>query len=629
VRIVSFDVESHLATIARKAPRIVCLSWAEDEKSGLEVGHDNIERWLNQHLDNDDVMLVGHFVAFDSSCVMANFRSIWKKLFRKYRTNRITCTSIREKLLDIAEGEFKGGWSSGRYTKFKYSMQDIAYRRLKKIVEKDEDTWRMKYGELDGIPIEQWPQEAIDYSIGDARTTLEIFYNQEQRINRTHYRVPTQFEDARADFALYLTSTWGIATDQQRVDEVWVNTVEHLESLVGILTDSGLARPAKKKSVIRCSKEVPAVKKSLKVVRVAIQQHYPGEVPRTSKDNIMTGEEVIVECNFEPLQKLVEFDRLRKTANTYLTKLFLEVVHASFYAIGAASDRTSCRRPNLQNQPRLPGVRECFIPRDGFVFCACDFDAQEMRTLAQSCYDVVGGSRLGDKFRQNPHFDPHLEFAASLCKVSVDEAKRRKNDGDLEIKKQRQNAKICNFGFPGGMGSTTFVDYAKGFGVELNYVEADELRSAWFQQWPEMNDYFKHVSSLVGNADIGYVTIPQSGFVRGGCGYCDAANTYFQSLAAHASKSALFDVCERAYCDENSFLYGSRPVAFIHDEVIIETPKEAGPYAGKEMEQVMIDAMQRWTPDVPVAASALLMNRWSKKAEPVYDRHGNLKVWEG
>lgn len=628
-RVVTFDVETHLATLGSRVPKIVCLSWAEKEKYGIEVGHDNIEKWVHKYFGDEDVLLVGHFVAFDSACVLSNFPSISDKLWKKYESNRILCTAIRERLLDISVGEFRGGWKGRKFQKYIYTLADIASRRLGKEVAKGEDTWRLRYGELDGIPLEQWPQEAIDYSIGDSVVDLEVFENQELRARKSYYNIPTQFEDTRADFALFLTSVWGIRTDPKQVDRLWINTVEHMNSLVGILKDSGLAGPTKSKGIIRCGREVPAIKKSLKAVREAVKQYYPGgDPPKTPKDSIMTGEEVVKECNFEPLQKLIEFNKLQKVASTYLTKLFVAIVHATFFSVGAASDRTSCRRPNLQNQPRLPGIRECFIPREERVFLACDFDAQEMRTLAQSCLDIVGYSRLAERFNENPHFDPHLEFAAYLCKISIDEAKRLKSIGDPEIKLRRQQSKAANFGYPGGLGAATFVDYAKGYGVDIDEKGSKELRDNWLTQWPEMVDYFKHVSSLVGSAGIGYQTIPQSGFVRGNCGYTDAANGYFQTLAAHASKAALFDVCKRAYQDRNSMLYGSRPVAFIHDEIILETPEFIGHEAGKELELVMIQAMEKKTPGVPSAASACLMRRWSKKAEPVY-KNGRLVVWEG
>lgn len=626
---VAFDTETHRFRSGHMAPKVVCLSWATEGASGLIVGHDDIERWLHKHLDNPEMLLAGHVVAYDAVCILAEFPSVWDKLWRAYEGNRIVCTAVREKLLDISVGEFGGCWSYSKWETHNYNMADIAARRLKKEVAKGEDTWRLRYAELDGLPVEQWPQEAIDYAVGDAVTTLQIFEDQEHRAQRSQYKIPTQFEDTRADLALRLMSVHGIETDPVQVTKTWIQTIDHMNALIDPLSEAGFAQHKKSKPGLICAgRQVPSVKKSLKVLREAILQHYPGgDPPKTDKGAIMTRKDVIKECAFEPLQQLVEFEALRKVASTYLTKLFAQIVHATFLAIGAASDRTSCRGPNLQNQPRLPGIRECFIPRPGRVLLACDFDAQEMRTLAQSCLDIVGASRLAERFKQNPHFDPHLEFAASLAHVSIEEAVRLKNEKDPTIKELRQKSKPCNFGFPGGMGASKFVAYAHSYGVQIAEDEAQSLRDQWFEQWPEMRLYFKHIGSLVGSADMGYQTIPQSGFVRGGCGYCDAANGYFQTLAAHASKAALFQACKRAYCDRNSMLYGSRPVVFVHDEIILETPEEAGHEAAKELECVMIEAMQKWTPDVPAAASATLMKRWSKAAEQVYDGE-KLIAWE-
>jgi hypothetical protein len=185
----------------------------------------------------------------------------------------------------------------------------------------------------------------------------------------------------------------------------------------------------------------------------------------------------------------------------------------------------------------------------------------------------------------------------------------------------------CNFGFPGGLGAETFIGYAKGHGIIITKEESQNLKNNWFQQWPEMHTYFKHVNNLVGNGDSGVQEIPQSGFRRGNCGYCDTANGYFQTLAAHASKEAMWQACKKAYYDRNSALYGSRLILFIHDELIFETPEEAGHEAAQELERTMVEAMQKWTPDVPAEASATLMHRWSKSAESVYENE-KLIPWD-
>jgi DNA polymerase I-like protein with 3'-5' exonuclease and polymerase domains len=69
-------------------------------------------------------------------------------------------------------------------------------------------------------------------------------------------------------------------------------------------------------------------------------------------------------------------------------------------------------------------------------------------------------------------------------------------------------------------------------------------------------------------------------------------------------------------------------VFFVHDEIIFETPESKGALAAAELEKVMIAAMERWTPNIPAAASATLMRYWSKKAKPIFEE-GELVPWEG
>ena len=619
--IVAFDTETHLFGPGSMAPEIVCLSWATQTSSGLETGL-GIEAWLRGHLSYPQ--LVGHVVAFDAAVILANFPRLWEPLWRAYAEGRIVCTAVRERLLDISTGQLRGKG---------YSLGELAKLRLNKAVPKGSDTYRLRYAELDGVPLSDWPSEAISYAVGDAETALALYLEQEARAREMGYSIPTQFDDSRADFALRLLSVWGIETDPARVSALWERTLDRMEGLLPELEVAGLVElPVRSGTLFSEARTgrrpIPEAKKRLGKIRELVAAHYPGGCPpQTPTGLIQVDKDVIRECDHAPLQKLSEFSSLQKTASTYLEKLFLPVIHARFDAVGGASNRTTSSGPNLQNQPRLPGIRECFRARAGRVFLACDFDAQEMRTLAQSCVDLVGKSHLAERFREDRHFDPHLEFAAALAKIPLEDAKRLKAAGDPHIKELRQQAKAANFGYPGGLGAKTFCAYAKGYGLTLTLDDSRQLKARWFEQWPEMAEYFDHIENTVGRGGEGVQTIPRSGFCRGGCGYSDCANGYFQTLAAHASKEALFQVSKRCYTDRGSALYGARPVLFIHDEIILEVLEEVGHEAAEELEHVMVWAMEKWTPDVPASASATLMRRWSKRAEATY-RDGRLVPWE-
>lgn len=620
---IALDVETHLIKPGNTAPRVVCLSWATKDVHALDVDPSKIETDLRLFLGSailGDVLLVGHVVAFDFSCILRTFPDLWDLVWEAYEKDAITDTAIREKLLDIAEDQFKFHMDTdGDSKKHGYDLADICFRRLHRKLDKGSDTWRLRYSELEGKPLDEWPRDAIEYAVNDSISTLDLFRNQEERARKIGYPLPTQFEDSRADFALRLVSIRGICTDRDRVERLWRTAEDRMEDLALNLYDAGLVRlPKPRTGDLFGKEEKPSeVKKDLTAIRKAVEEHLP-DPPRTPKGAVRTDKETLLACRFKPFDYLVEFNSLQKASSTYLSKLFDSPIHASFYAIGAASGRTSCSGPNLQNQPRMPGVRECFVPRPGFVFLACDFSAQEMRTLAQSCLDLLGFSRLAERFAEDPDFDPHLEFAQMMAR----------GDRSADLKALRQRAKAANFGFPAGMGVEKFVIYARDYGLDLSLEEGGTLRTHWFEQWPEMEKYFNFVSSVVGPESYGTSVVPQSGFTRAGCGFSDCANSYFQTLANHASKSALWEVSRRAYCDRDSWIYGSRPVLYIHDEIVLETPEEVGAEAAAEVAETMVRAMNKWTPGVPAKAEAVLMRRWSKKAKPTFDDSGRLIPWE-
>jgi hypothetical protein len=61
---------------------------------------------------------------------------------------------------------------------------------------------------------------------------------------------------------------------------------------------------------------------------------------------------------------------------------------------------------------------------------------------------------------------------------------------------------------------------------------------------------------------------------------------------------------------------------------MLETPDDRGHEVGMELSRVMQESMEDFTPDVPSRASACLMKRWYKGAEPVYDKNNRLVPFE-
>lgn len=608
----AFDTETHLFGPGNKAPRAVCLSVAEDGANTLHV-EDEMQRVMLSTLEQDDLFLVGQNTAYDTAVLMERFTSLREPLWKAYDRGLIQCTRVRERLLDIRDGYLKPPTK----TKNPYSLETLAFNYLGETLDKANSP-RLTYGELDGVSIKDWPQAHVDYALKDARATLLVCVAQEKRASTYEGFSVEAARQARYDFALHLTSCWGMVLDQAHVatlrktlaHEIATQTAECMKA--DLIRDNGSL--------------------NLTTVRAILDDWFFSigeEPPQTNTGKTCTDAKTLERCANPALKALVQRNAAAKLMSTYLDT-FAEAgenpVHPR-YEVLQMTGRTSCSNPNLQNQPRKHSIRECFVPRPGHVFAFCDYDSQELRTLAQVLKEIAGKSSLAERYSEDPNYDPHVDFACAMLGISYSEGLERKKNKDPELKEYRQRAKAANFGFPGGMGLPAFVSYAQGYGIELDVAKADELKQAWLRQQPEMRDYFGCIASET-RSGSGLCVQLFSGRQRGNASFSEMANSYFQGLASDASKSALYEVARRCYSVPDSPLFGARPCVFIHDEIGIEVPEDRAPEAAEELARVMTEAMQVWTPDVPSRASATLMRRWSKDAEAVRDVDGRLVPWE-
>ena len=171
-----------------------------------------------------------------------------------------------------------------------------------------------------------------------------------------------------------------------------------------------------------------------------------------------------------------------------------------------------------------------------------------------------------------------------------------------------------------------FKEYAKGYGLDVSDDEARDIRSAWLETWPEMRKYFDMIGEATrwGSCDVEQFITRR---LRGACSFTQYAITLFQGLVADGAKNALRAVSRACYAQPESVLFGSRPVAFLHDEIIIETPRFKAAEAAEKLSRIMIVEMRRFIPDVKVGAEAYLSEIWSKDAERVINSDGGLGIW--
>jgi hypothetical protein len=185
------------------------------------------------------------------------------------------------------------------------------------------------------------------------------------------------------------------------------------------------------------------------------------------------------------------------------------------------------------------------------------------------------------------------------------------------------NSKIGNYGFAGGMGPDSFVDYARGYGVEMTLDEARKIHQAFRRKWREVVDYFNYCSSLCDGSEAKQAVHPRSGMVRGKVRYTALCNFFFQCGAATGATGALWQVVmETLDPTLKSPLYGCRAWYFGHDEIGIEIPyaiigPERAHAAAMRLQEVMISAMREWVPDVPIGATVCICRRWLKGAKAI------------
>lgn len=623
--VVFWDTETALIRSGLGAPPVTCMSWrhvALDDLRGEPISRGIVDRhrardMMRDWLRDPSVLLVGHNLAFDTCVMAAEFPELLPLFFAAYAANRMEDTMLREQLIDIAQGHFR--WETDPFTDEPIKRKSYALGSLIPGLEKFQH--RFGYGPLRDVPLETWEPGFLNYALEDADATARLYVEQ---AGRHGGEVVDSAPQARAAFTLQLMSIWGMRTDAAKVAWLKERLAQVVAELQAELVVRGLIREDG-------SRDMKAIRARIEKTGIPLQYTATGEIS-TSADVMKEAGEVDQDLFF-----LVTYAENLKLLTTYVPALEqgTEVPINARYNTLVETGRTSCQKPNLQNLPRgkkdpsdlAKFVRECFVPRQGYLYSACDYDSLELRTLGQVLYDTVGGGTLKDLYGEDPNFDPHTRLASQIMGISYEEGLVLKKKKDKSLALHRQMAKAGNFGYPGGMGARKMVLYAwKGYGVKLTEAEASKLRNDWMRSLPEIQVYLQRIGMAT---ETGSTRIEQlrSGRVRGGVGYSDCANGYFQGLAADGAKRALFDVAQACYVERASPLYGSRPVAFIHDEIICEIPEERGHEGAIEQERIMCESMQAYTPDIPIRASSSLMRRWYKEADAVWE-NGRLVPWE-
>lgn len=536
--------------------------------------------------------------------------------------------------------------------------------------------------------------------------------------------VTNEVPQTQAAFALHTESCWGIRSDPEMSAAFEENCRAKVAEGEAIATAAGFLRESSKWHTRKRGRGVPKVtkkrdgtlvtkatmavvcdgcdmlvsdaiaeaaacpacgyagarSKNMKVLQDLVASSFAAQgiqAPVTDKGQVSTSRKTFLASGNDALKNYAKLGVYSKYLTTYVPQLKHGFTHPINHRLNVLvrSGRMSGSKPNTTNPPREGGFRECFVPRPGHVYCSVDYNIVELRGLGQLHAWWFGSSALLDTI--NAGKDPHLSFGCKLLNADdgdpwpYDLAKKALKDAEhplhTQVKNARQRAKPCLFGFPGGLGIRTFIEFCEAYGIVLDEPEARRLKKLWSDELVEMKPYFDVIARLCANGP-GTVVHPVSGRQRGGCSYTAACNGFFQGIVADFAKAALYEVVKACHIGKDAASYtgpekrpqsgyrdgrsaqfwaeplvhtdallGVRPVLFVHDEIIAEIPADGlllemglideptGNYwspeqttaAADEMTRIMCNVEQHYLPDVGAGAEPALMMRWYKDAKEV------------
>ena len=627
----AFDTETHKITSQNQTPPLVCLSTSEPRNGKLHTWLYNkgegvqLMRKKLSAAANGDLIIIGQNLFYDFGILCSIDWDFFAPLiFQALDVGAVYDTWLGEQILDIAWGSHKIGVNeeTGEMQgAFHYNLDSLAKRHLgyNLVDKKGPDAWRLRYHELDGVSTKDYPEEAALYPMNDSKTAYLVTEGQLERAELLPGVLDNLPAQCQAYWGLHLTSVWGMNVDKEAAVALDHKLMKEMIEMEPELFSYGFIKHKKEKGELKVSRD-------MKTIREAVFKSFNGAPPMSDPSakypngQVKTDSETLQDCNDPRLYKTDEkgkpigglwYYSHKQKIRAFVSDLE-EIVHPRYGL--AASGRSTSYGINIQNLPRADGVRQCFVPPEGCVLSSTDYNMLEMCTFAQIQLWVTGRSPLATSL--NAGQDPHLALAAHMLKTTYDDVYARKKE--KQIKDTRQLCKVPNFGYPGGMGWKKLIQFARAsYNLRITEQDSRLLKSIWMGLW-QPKEYFDWVASRVEGINGGQVTQFVSNRIRGGVGYTDACNTFFQGLAADGAKAALYQVVKEMCLNARSPIYGSRVHAFVHDELVCSHDREYAHEAAMRVREIMVEQMQAYTPDVIIRAEPCLMYRWEKDAEPVY-----------
>lgn len=301
------------------------------------------------------------------------------------------------------------------------------------------------------------------------------------------------------------------------------------------------------------------------------------------------------------IDMVLNWRAVAKLHSTYVLGLLEQIrpdgrIHTVFHQRLTATGRLSSAEPNLQNIPVKTDLgremRKFFTAKDeNYVLVDADYSQIELRLLAH----MSGDETLIRYFLEGR--DIHTKTASEIFHVPPEEV----------TSQMRKSAKAVNFGIVYGIGEYSL---SQDIGVPMRV--AKDYINAYFALFPGVKRYLDGIKERA--AEQGYVTtlfgrkrvIPEITSQKKNLvafGQRVAMNTPIQGTAADIIKLAMVRV-DRRLAEEKM---ASRLILQVHDELILECPKEEAEKAAAILKEEM-EGVVNWS--VPLVVEEACGSSW-------------------
>jgi len=297
---------------------------------------------------------------------------------------------------------------------------------------------------------------------------------------------------------------------------------------------------------------------------------------------------------------IMDYRMLTKLNSTYADGLMKVIgpdgrIRTTFQNLVTATGRLSSTEPNLQNIPVRTDlgaeIRKMFVPKEGYVLVDADYSQIELRVLAH----IAGDETMQKAFRDG--MDIHTVTASQVFGVNPENVTAL----------QRRHAKAVNFGIVYGISEFSLAE-----DIGVSRWEAKAYIDSYLETYHGVREYMKNV--VIDAREKGFTQtmygrkryIPElrsSNFnIRQGAERI-ALNTPIQGTAADLIKLAMIRV-DKALREKYP---EARLILQVHDELIVECPKELAPDVAKLISNEMVNVAVL---DVPLVADAGWGESW-------------------